>query len=143
MDHTLDVDTAIVLLAAGLILLLALVLGGWKYQQMLTNENHLAHPYVDIAHRAALMYAFATALLAALVEFGAWPTAVNLVAAGVPILFFIGAILSYIRHGYLQDTDNQLATPSRSLRLAMIALIVGEIGGVAVLLVGFVVAQLI
>jgi hypothetical protein len=47
-------DVRITLLAAGLIFLLALVLGVWKYHQMLASEDHRAHPYVDIAHRAAL-----------------------------------------------------------------------------------------
>ena len=64
----LGIDTRLTLLAAGLIFLLALALGVWKYRQMATSENHLAHPYVDIAHRAALLYSFATLLIAAFVE---------------------------------------------------------------------------
>ena len=56
--------TAATIFAAGAIFLLALVLGVWKYRQMATSPNHLAHPYVDIAHRAALMYSFATLLVA-------------------------------------------------------------------------------
>ena len=35
---------------------------------MAVSENHLAHPYVDIAHRAALLYSFATLLIAVFVE---------------------------------------------------------------------------
>ena len=52
----LALDVKISLLSAGLIFLLALVLGVWKYRQVLTSEDHRAHPYVDIAHRAALLY---------------------------------------------------------------------------------------
>jgi hypothetical protein len=63
----LGIDTRLTLLAAGLIFLLALMLGVWKYREMATSENHLAHPYVDIAHRAALLYSFATVLIAAFV----------------------------------------------------------------------------
>ena len=137
----MSTEAAIVLFVAGLILLLALVLGVWKYQQMLTSRDHLAHPYVDIAHRAALMYSFATALLAALVQFSAWPAWLDLVAAGIPIVFFLGAILTYIGHGMRRDTTNQFAHPDRALRLAMAALILGEIGGVTVLLIGFAVGQ--
>ncbi|MGC4935238.1 hypothetical protein ACLQ3C_16335 [Gordonia sp. DT30] len=133
----MNLDAAVVLFVAGLIFLLALVLGVWKYRQMMTAPDHLAHPYVDIAHRAALMYSFATALLAALVQFSAWPAWLNLVAAGVPIVFFVGAILTYIEHGFRRDTTNQFAHPTSGLRTSMIALIVGEIGGTAVLLVGF------
>ncbi|MEE2035369.1 hypothetical protein [Rhodococcus chondri] len=131
-------DTELALLAAGLIFLLALGLGVWKYRQMVTSETHLAHPYVDIAHRSALMYAFATLLVAVFVELSAWPTAVNLTAAAVVVMFFVGAIASYILHGALRDTTNQFTHPTRGLRAAMVALIVGEMGGFGVLLAGFV-----
>ncbi|MDT5244596.1 MAG: hypothetical protein QOD36_1972, partial [Mycobacterium sp.] len=53
---------------------------------MATNENHLAHPYVDTAHRAALLYSFATLLVAAFVELSAWATWVNLTAASAGVL---------------------------------------------------------
>jgi hypothetical protein len=131
-------DTEMTLLAAGLIFLLALALGVWKYRQMATSETHLAHPYVDIAHRSALMYSFATLLIAVFVELSAWPTWVNLSAAAVVVAFFVGAIASYILHGMLRDTTNQFAHPTRGLGVAMAALIVGEMGGFAVLLAGFV-----
>jgi hypothetical protein len=56
MNSALGIDTKITLLAAGLIFLLALVLGVWKYLQIMAARDHRAHPYVDIAHRAALLY---------------------------------------------------------------------------------------
>lgn len=138
----LGIDTTWTLLAAGLLFLLALGLGVWKYRQMATSANHLAHPYVDIAHRAALMYSFATLLIAAFVELSAWPTWVNLTAAAVQVFFFVAAIGSYVLHGALRDTDNQFSHASLPLHLSMVALIVGEMGGFAVLLVGFVAGQL-
>ncbi|HVL96618.1 MAG TPA: hypothetical protein VM266_12225, partial [Solirubrobacteraceae bacterium] len=55
----LDDDTKAVLLAAGLMFLWALGLGVVKYRQMATSETALAHPYIDTAHRAALLYSFA------------------------------------------------------------------------------------
>ncbi|MGH3726105.1 MAG: hypothetical protein ACRDUS_18505 [Mycobacterium sp.] len=139
--YPLSTATAVTLLAAGLIFLLALVLGVWKYRQMLTSPNHLAHPYVDIAHRAALLYSFATLLTAVFVEFSAWPSWVNLTAAMVLVFFFLAAISSYILHGALRDTTNQLENPGIGIYLAMALLIAGEIGGFAVLLTGFVRAQ--
>ncbi len=139
----LGIDTRLTLLAAGLIFLLALALGVWKYRQMATSENHLAHPYVDIAHRAALLYSFATLLIAAFVELSGWPTWVNLTAAMVVVLFFVIAIVTYIRHGVKRDTTNQFEHPTGSLHAGMIALIVGEIGGFSVLLAGFIAAQLV
>lgn len=137
----LGTDTKVVLLLSGLILLWALVLGIWKYQQMATSENGQAHAYVDIAHRAALMYSFATLVLAALVQFSAWPTAVDLIAAAVVIAFFVGAIVGYVVHGILRDTDNQFRHPIRGTHAFMVALIVGEVGGLAVILAGFVKGQ--
>lgn len=141
MDWTgeaLGTDTLITLLAAGLIFLLALGLGIWKYRQMATRPEHLAHPYVDIAHRAALLYAFATLLLAVFVELSAWPTGVNLTAAMVVVFYFLAAIISYIVHGARQDTTNQFEHPSAALRVSMVLLILGEMGGFGVLLAGFV-----
>lgn len=137
-----DPATDAVLLAAGLIFLLALVLGVWKYRQMTTSETHLAHPYVDIAHRAALMYSFATLLIAVFVQLSAFDDTVNLIAAFVPIFFFVGAIVSYVVHGVLRDTDNQLAHPVRGTHLFFWLLVVGEIGGFGVLLAGFAQAQI-
>ena len=92
----LSTATVVTVLAAGLIFLLALILGIWKYRQMAVNENHLAHPYVDIAHRAALLYSFATLLVAVFVELSAWPSWVNLTAAMVLVFFFVVAIAAYI-----------------------------------------------
>ena len=139
----LGIDTRLTLLAAGLIFLLALALGVWKYREMATSENHLAHPYVDIAHRAALLYSFATLLIAAFGELSGWPTWVNLTAAMVVVLFFVIAIVTYIGHGVKRDTTNQFEHPTGSLHAGMIALIVGEIGGFSVLFAGFIAAQLV
>lgn len=137
----LGIDTRLTLLAAGLIFLWSLILGVWKYRQMSTSENHLAHPYVDIAHRAALLYAFATLLIAVFVELSGWPTWVNLTAAMVVVAFFVIAIATYVSHGRRRDTVNQFENPDRGLHAGMLALIAAEIGGFSVLLAGFVVAQ--
>jgi len=134
-------DVKITLLSAGLIFLLALVLGVWKYRQMLTSEDHLAHPYVDIAHRAALLYSFAVLLVAVFVQLSAWPMWVNLTAAMVLVFFFVAAIVSYIVHGFKQDTENQFANADRALRAGMAALVIGEVGGFGVLLAGFIAGQ--
>jgi heme/copper-type cytochrome/quinol oxidase subunit 2 len=140
--NSLGIDTISTILAAGLIFLLALVLGIWKYRQMATSENHLAHPYVDIAHRAALLYSFATVLVAVFVELSAWPTWVNLTAAMVLVFFFVAAIFEYIVHGIRRDTTNQFEHPTSALTVGMIGLIIGEVGGFAVLLAGFIAGQL-
>jgi hypothetical protein len=88
------------------------------------------------------MYSFATVLIAIFVQFSIWPQWLNLVAAGVLVFFFLAAIASYIGHGARRDTTNQFSHPSTGLHAAMIALVVGEIGGFAVLFTGFVAGQL-
>ena len=137
MTRSLGNPTMATLLAAGLIFLLALILGIWKYRQMATSPDHLAHPYVDIAHRSALLYSFATLLVAVFVELSALPAWVNAAAAATIITFFVGAIGSYILHGAKRDTTNQLSQPGRSIHVAMVSLIVAEVGGFTVLLAGF------
>jgi preprotein translocase subunit SecG len=134
-------DTRITLLAAGLIFLLALVLGVWKYRQIMTSEDRRAHVYVDIAHRAALLYSFATLLLATFVELSAWATWINLTAAMVVVFFFVAAILAYIVHGARRDTENQYEHPVRGTGVLMAGLIVAEIGGFGVIFAGFIAAQ--
>jgi hypothetical protein len=137
----LGLDTRLVLLAAGLMFLWALVLGVVKYRQILASPASAAHPYTDIAHRAALLYAFALMLIAVFVGLSAWHTYINLIAASVLTLFFVVSVASYMAHGLRGDTTNQLADPPASLRRFMGLLIVGEIVGFAVLLAGFVVAE--
>ena len=139
----LGADTKGTLLAAGLIFLWALALGVWKYRQIATSPDHMAHPYVDIAHRAALLYAFATLLTAVFVELSAWSTAVNAVAAGFLVFFFAAAIVTYMIHGHRRDTDNQFRDPVRGTHAFMFALIASELVAFAVLLAGFVDAQLL
>ena len=142
---TLGGDTKAVVLAAGAMFLLALVLGVWKYRQMATSDDHLAHPYVDTAHRAALLYSFATLLVATFVQFSGWSELADLIAAGVIYFFFVGAVASYSYHGWKRDTDNQFRDPTPSAGAVhgfMVALILGEIVGFAFLMAGFVDGQL-
>jgi hypothetical protein len=137
-------DTRAVLLAAGLIFLWALLLGIWKYHGMATSKKGLAHPYVDTAHRAALLYSFATLLIAVFVELSDWSTAINLVAAFATIGFFVAAIAGYTITGATQMTDNHFRNPmTKGITPYMWALIVTEIAGFSVLLAGFASAQIL
>lgn len=138
-------DTKAVILAAGAMFVLALVLGVWKYRGMAKPPEHLAHPYVDTAHRAALLYSFATMLVAVFVQFSGWSELVDLLSAGVLYVFFLGAVVGYAWHGWRRDTDNQFRDPSPSAGAVhgyMVALIVGETGAMVVLMAGFVDGQL-
>lgn len=136
-------STEWVLLLAGLIFIWALLLGVWKYRQMASAADGLAHPYVDTAHRAALLYSFATLLLAVFVELSGWSEAVNLTAALAVIAFFVAAVLSYAYHGAKRDTANQFVDPVRGTHAGMYALIAVEVIGTAVLLAGFIDARIL
>lgn len=145
---TLAADTKAAVVGAGVMFLIALALGVWKYQQMATAETHLAHPYVDTAHRAALLYSFgfATLLVATFVQFSGFSQLVDLICAGVLYFFFLGAVVAYAYHGWRRDTDNQFRDPAPSplaVHAYMAALIVGEIGAFSVLLAGFVEGQIL
>jgi hypothetical protein len=139
----LGVDTRIVLLLAALMFLLALLLGVWKYRQMSESSDGLAHPYVDTAHRAALLYSFALLLVATFVELSAWGTAVNLIAAGAMAFYFFAAVIGYAVHGRRRDTDNQFRDPVAGTNAFMVSLIAAEIGGWLVLVAGFVAGQIL
>jgi hypothetical protein len=135
----LDTDTAIVLLSGGVMFLWALVLGVQKYLQIRASPEGHAHPYTDIAHRAALLYSFAFVLIAAMVAFGGWSATVNLVCVAILSVYFVQAVAGYMVHGLRKDTDNQLRPPVPGwMRLGMVTLIIAEIGAYSVLLAGFV-----
>lgn len=137
----LGADTKAVLLLAAAMFLWALLLGVWKFRQMDAAEDGLAHPYVDIAHRAALLYSFALLLVATFVQLSGWGTAVNLIAAGALAFYFFAAVAGYMVHGWRRDTDNQFRRPVRGMEVFMASLIVAEIGGWLVLVAGFLDAQ--
>jgi hypothetical protein len=136
-------DTKVVLLLAGLMFLWALLLGVWKFAQMDRSEEGLAHPYMDIAHRAALLYSFALLLVATFVELSSWSVLVNLLAAGALAFYFFAAVAGYMFHGWRRDTDNQFRRPSAGLKPFMATLIVAEIGGWLILFAGFLDAQIL
>ncbi len=136
-------DTKAVLLLAAAMFLWALLLGVWKYRQMASAENHLAHPYVDTAHRAALLYSFALLLVATFVELSGWGVALNLLAAGAMAFYFFFAVAGYAVHGWRRDTDNQFRDPVPGTHALMISLIVAEIGGWLILVAGFVQKQVL
>lgn len=136
-------DTKAILLLSALMFLWALLLGVWKFQQMEASAEGLAHPYVDTAHRAALMYSFALLLVATFVELSGWSVLVNLLAAGALAFYFFAAVVGYAFHGWKRDTDNQFRNPVHGLNAFMVALIVAEVGGWLVLIAGFLDAQVL
>jgi hypothetical protein len=134
------------LISAGAFFLVGLLAGVWKYACIFRSAEARAPFYVDTAHRASLLYAFACALTGELCGKSAWPDPINLVASVALIAFFALAVLGYVVHGVLGDTDNQLRRPHQlgrgtvppaSMLAFMIALIAVELGGFAVIFTGF------
>ncbi len=132
-------------LAAALFFLAGLLTGAWKYFAMAASPAATAPVYVDIAHRASLLYSFAALLIAQLVRVSAWSTTINFWAAAAPLTFFALAIGGYLLHGWLGDTDNQFRKPQAigawrlprgALHGFMWLLMIAEIGGVIVLIAG-------
>ena len=135
----------IAIIAAGVFFLNALLTGVWKYLQMRASADATAHPYTDIAHRASLMYSFAAILLAQFAEISQLPARTEFWAVLFPVLYFASAIIMYMLHGALRDTENQLKPPFHLGKMPlptlfivgyMWTLIVAEIGGFLVLFYG-------
>jgi hypothetical protein len=119
-----------------------LLTGIWKYRHMAKSQDATSPTYVNIAHRSSLLYSFAALLLAEFSAHSVLPEWMNIAAAVAALAFFAFAITTYVVHGLLQDTDNQLRRPHRlGKRILpawvtgsfMVLLIVAEVGGTLVL----------
>jgi hypothetical protein len=139
----LDEATKIVLVFAGGMFLWALLLGTLKYAQIVRSPDHRAHPYTDIAHRAALLYSFALLLIGTIVQFGAWSFALSLAAATTMAAYFAMAVAGDTRHGLRKDTSNQFENATKGLRVFMTSLMTAEIGAWLILVAGFVDRQFV
>lgn len=140
------------LFACGIFFLSGLLTGIWKYVLMARSRDHQAPYYVNVAHRASLLYSFGALVLLKFLEFSPYSETVNTLAVAFPILFFGLAILKYIMHGMSGDTDNQFKPPYRLgwfrlapwvFHLLVWLLIISEVGGFLVLFAGFVSTQLL
>lgn len=131
--------SAIALSLAGIFFMAGLLTGAWKYAHIHASPEAVAPYYVNIAHRAALLYSFAALLLAVFAFYSPFPSTLNVIAVILPLFFFGFAIVHYIRLGHKGETDNHFRdseNPSGDLTL-MWALMIAEIGGFSVLLAGF------
>jgi hypothetical protein len=131
------------LAASGAFLLVGMLLGVVKYRRIMSSAQHRAPVYIDIAHRAAFLYSFAALVIARLLEYSPYSLNVQLIAAGVPIAFFAMTIAGYSAHGFREDTENMFTERNFITTWFMYALIAGEIGGMFVVLWGFISTQLL
>lgn len=136
LNHTAP---RIALIASGIFFMAGLLTGVWKYICMRQTQRVEAPHYVNTAHRAALMYAFAAQLLAVFAATSAFSDTVNTVAVIFPLLFFGIAIFHYINLGLTTESNNSMRDSSDRSKAYLILniLAVSEIGGFSVLLLGF------
>lgn len=133
-------------ISCGCFFLVGLLTGVWKYLCILKSNESQAPNYVDMAHRASLLYSFACLVLAKFNELSVFSIQINFWATLVPIVFFGFAVFTYVIHGFLNDTSNQFSKPHMLGKMelppflvatSMIFLILGEIGGFSILFAGF------
>lgn len=133
------------LLAAGWFFLTGLLTGLWKYAAMSRSPDARAPHYVDTAHRASLLYAFACLLIERLLQVGRLDPQVAWWATVAQITFFALAVGVYLVHGALNDTRNQFERPHRLgrghlppilIHGFMVALVIAEVGGFIVVFAG-------
>lgn len=141
---------AFCLSSAGVFFLVGLLCGAWKYLRIRGSPDVRAPLYVDLAHRSALLYAFAGVLLAQLCGRSVWSSGVNLRAAIVLQVFFATSVIAYVVHGALGDTDNQFRRPHRlgtktipapAMTGFMMALILAEVAAFLVIFSGYILAR--
>ena len=137
----MNLAVSLTLAASGIFLFVGLIGGVLKYRGIMTSPDHQAHPYVDIAHRASLMYSFAALVMAALLNFSPYSEQVQLLITGVPLFFFAVAIAQYYWLGLQGKVSNQFKQRNFATTWGMVLLIVGEIGGVGAIVWGFISAQ--
>jgi hypothetical protein len=131
------------LLASGLFLLLGMLIGVLKYQRIFTSATHTAPVYVDIAHRAAFLYSFAMLVIAKLLEYSPYSERVQLAASGTVLTFLTLTVSGYLVTGIGNRTDNLFRERNFATTWYMYLLIAGEIGGLSVIIWGFVSTQLL
>ncbi len=139
----MNLAVKISLAAAGIFLLVGMLLGVVKYRAIMHSAAHRAPVYVDIAHRASFLYSFAALVIAELLRYSPYTEGIQLAAAGIPLAFFALTIAGYSAHGLRDDTENIFAERTFTTTWFMYALIIGEIGGMCVILWGFVRTQLL
>ena len=141
----LPISVKLALLFSGIYLWVGMLTGVWKYYQISRSDLARAHYYVDIAHRSSLLYAPATLILAVMAYYSIWSESVNFTFVAINLIFFTFSIASYVLHGFLKDTTNQFKEPHQLgkmqlpkilMRMAMVLLVIGEVGATGGLLFG-------
>lgn len=130
-------SVAFALGSSGVFLLVGMLCGVWKWRAMLDSAAHTAPPYVDLAHRAALLYSFACVVLAALARYSPYPPWLTLASTAGPIVFFAIAVGTYLLLGARGRLETQFSERTFVTTTGTLVLALVEIAGTAALLGGF------
>lgn len=126
---------------SGLFLLNGMITGVWKYAKIMSSPEHRAPVYVDIAHRTSFFYSFASLVIAKLLEFSPFSSIWQIVIVAFPLAYFLLTVIGYMKEGVLNRTENIFTERNFVTTWFMYGLIIGEIGGLALILGGFVFTQ--
>jgi hypothetical protein len=137
----MNLSVKIALLVSGIFLLNGMLTGVWKYAKIMSSPEHTAPVYVDIAHRASFFYSFASLVIAKLLEFSPFGRFWQIVIVTLPLSYFILTVIGYMKEGYLNKTENMFSERNFVTTWFMYGLIVGEIGGFALILGGYIYTQ--
>ena len=116
-----------------------------ELKKYLYDPQAISVTIIQYHHRSSLLYAPATLILAVLAYYSQFSETINLICVVLNLAFFSFSIGAYILHGMLKDTTNQFKKPHQLgkvqlpgilMNLAMIGLIVAELGGTGILLWG-------
>ena len=136
----MNLAVKISLLSSGLFLFAGMLIGIVKYQRMMSSPAHRSPIYIDTAHRASFLYSFAMLVIAKLLEYSPYSLNVQLIAMGVVLFYLVLTVIGYFMHG-LKETKNIFNERNFTTTWYMYGLIVGEIGGLGVIIWGFVTTQ--
>lgn len=132
----LELSVAIAIVLAGAMLLVGMATGTWKYIDMMRSPERRASRYINIAHRASLLYACAIGVLALMAMLSPLPQSVEVAAIAIDSLFFFIATGTYIQLGVKRVERTQYHERNFTTGAGTWILAVAEIGSTLVLFVG-------
>ena len=82
-------------------------------------------------------------MIAKLLEYNPYSEKVQLAAMGFVLLFLVLTVIGYLINGLRESTDNLFKKRNFTTTWYMYMLIIGEIGGLSVIIWGFISTQII
>ncbi len=135
--------TKISVLFAGLYLLVGMLTGVWKYAAIMKSENHKSSMYIDIAHRNALLFSFACLVIAKLMEFSPFSPVMQMIITLIPLFYFSLTTINQIKEGFAGRTETIFKERNFSTTWFTYGLIIGEVGAISLMIIGFIYTQLL